>query len=437
MARVLFSAYLVAIGLPIFVYPAYRITNLHLILDPNSPVWRDYQVLRIHFVVGLSALVGLFLAASWVMAWRRQQQILPPNGVWVVLLAGSFLAALLAGLLVDPGRLNVVFFIQTVVPMVGFFVGTAMAESARTLRRAFWLFATTSAVSISAILALAVRYDVYSGVIERANHLARAVPQVRDYFPFLAVAALALTVALWRSETRPLRRLVLTLLLVMQLGYYTVNWSRMGILMLLLVLLVTVALSRGLGRHRKLVLGGLAVLVVLGLTAVSAVIAERWRRGEFGHSDSRRVQYATTAIEKIAGSPVFGRMFIPDWERDPFPDRKLRVRRMYKAHNQYLDYGIRAGLPAMALLGILLWRVARDFLPMLFRTRGSPTGTLLAGIAAALAALLVGNLTQLFLVQAQTGALAWLLLGAASRAGSWAESELSYGIDKETPEASG
>ena len=70
----------------------------------------------------------------------------------------------------------------------------------------------------------------------------------------------------------------------------------------------------------------------------------------------------------------------------------------------------------MLLLGwIILTLATRLRRVMGNRTVSAQLRSLTVGVTGALLAVLVGNLTQLFLVQAQTGSLVWLLVGVAAR----------------------
>lgn len=242
------------------------------------------------------------------------------------------------------------------------------------------------------------------------------IPQFRDYFPFVVATSLAMALASWSLTSGMRGKVLLSLAVTVHLLFYSLAWSRMAIVMLAVVALVPLLVAWGSNVRlpRRYALVATAVLVAVPMTLVSrfGVFIPRLQTLDIEGSDNRRLEYALTATEMIAADLLFGRMFLPDWERDPFPARDLRVPRVYKSHNQYLDYGVRAGVPAMIILVAIMWLVACDLLYAL-RHASMVTGMrpLVIGTGCALIAASLGNLTLLLLVQAQSGSLAWLLVG--------------------------
>lgn len=415
--RLLFGAYVAAIGLSVFLLPTYWSTNLTFIFDPHAPASRDGQALRVHWIVPIAGLVVVYLAWRQI---RGHRIVHVPRGNVVLAFVLILCAALVVGLIRGGGLLNVVYFAQTIIPIVGFFVGAHAGSRLADVRKLLGVLVVSTTVGVLAILALGARYDTFSQGIVASNLLARAVPQVRDYFPFVVVTSLALAwVSLLESAGRQ-RRLQATTIVTILVLFYAVVWSRMALVMLLIVLVAPLLLRSR--RHSWRRLGYRVPIAVVALFGLALLLSQfgqlqaRWERGDFEQSNDRRIGYAVQAMEIIGAQPWFGRGFAADWTRDPHPERDLRIPRVFKSHNQYLDYGVRAGVFAVALLALLAVLVAVDLRETLRRTRGDRVAqaTCIA-IASALAALVVGNSTQLLLVQAQTGSLAWFLAGVAAR----------------------
>lgn len=409
--RVLVAVYVMAIGVPLFIYPTHHITNLNLIWDPSNPARADLQPLRVHWAVGMAGLFVLYLILRLI---RLERPAVPPRSSLIAALLACFAIALLSGFSSNPSPLNLVYFVQTVVPIVGFFAAAAFVGSIRRARTLCFLLLGATVFSVAGIMLLALHYDVFSGDLAAANRLARAIPQVRDYYPFVVAVALALALALVRSETRVAVRLSIWCGILILLSFYAVNWSRMGMVMLAIVVIPPFFSrfrnSSKMARYRWSLVAIILLATVLAATQFG-IMRERFTHS-LSASDNRRVQYAVDAMKIIASHPLIGRGFFPEWDHDPFPNRDLRIRRIFRAHNQYLDYGVRAGLPPLLVLVVIIFAVGRDVRKSL---KGAAPDSfrrhLLLGLASALVAAAVGNLTQLLLTQAQTGSLAWLLVG--------------------------
>ena len=416
VGRALSYLYVAGLAVPLFIFPGYGTTNLTLIFRPAAEVFRDSQALRIHWVVVLAGLVGGFFLVRWFLERRIE---VPGRIVPIACLLATFAVALVAGLFVRPSWLNVVYFVQSTIPLVGFLVGGYLAGSTAGIRRICFVLIGASTFSIVCILVLAYSFGALSTDITAANRLARAVPQSRDYFPFIAVSSLSLTLAVFQFSQTTRQKALVGAAITAHLVFYTIVWSRMAFLMLAVVVAARLVLMGWYGWQgawrRRIVL---AIALIGGATLLFTqvgIFKARREGGELQRSDSRRIAYLLEGASLVAENPIFGRMFIADWTRDPHPERDLRIPRIYKVHNQYLDYGIRAGLPALLVLLWIMWIIARDLRTSLRSSAGSPERQSLAiGISAALLAVVVGNLTQLFLVQAQTGSLAWLLAGTAA-----------------------
>ena len=410
--------------MPLFVLPGYRTTNWTLIFHPEAAASLDHQALRIHWSAGLAVLVAMYFLARAV--WRQRFDRGPRLGL-VVGLGFVFLLSLIAGLATNPNRLNIVYFIQTILPMSGFLAGASLADRVPSLQRVLWLFVCVVTFSIICILLLAFSYGALSSDVAAANRLAKAIPQLQDYFPFIVVASLSLSLGLMASSGGRRRKALLLVAAAIHLSFFAIVWSRMAMIMLALAIIAPVVLaSRSTPWGRRVVHAAAVALLLVGIGIIVTQVTVLGTRLQYAsgddnstvQSDSKRIEYAAEALKMIAAQPILGRQFVPDSQLKVTGSRTepLRIPRVFRAHNQYLDYGIRAGLPAMALLAAIMWTNVLD-LRRALRVSATASGVrpLVVGIAGALFALAAGNLTQLFLVQVQTGSLAWFLMGVTAR----------------------
>lgn len=412
------ALYVVAAALPIFVLPAYRASNWHLILSPDHPAIRDDQALRIHVSAGLAAVAVAFLATRALALGRRPVCL---RAFLVISLVPVFLLALGIGLITSPGRLNVAFFVQTVLPLGAFGAGTVLASRLPVLRRTLFVLVATVTLTVGAVLALASSFGALSDDVAAANRLARAIPQIRNYFPFVVASSLSVAIGLLGSGP-PVRRILLGIAVPVHLAFALLTWSRMGLLLLGVASMSAVLLSMGPGRRRTraVAVTAVALLALLAVATRFGVLGARLRTPEAQHdslrsSDLRRLDYAREAIRRIAQHPLSGDRFLPSWTVRYRGDRPepLRIPRLFPAHNQYLDYGIRGGVPAIALLAAVLVGTIRDLRKLL--TTSGDERAIAVGFSGAILALVLGCSTQLLLVQVQTGTIAWFILGATSR----------------------
>ena len=423
--RMLCLVYVAGLGLHLFILPGHLTTNLTRIFWPAAAASLDDQPLHVHWIV---VLAGLVLGYFVFRILARRPLGPAPRARLVVGLAVVLGLALVAGLVVERDLLSVVYYLQTVIPLLGFFVGAYLADSAAGIRKTAAVFVAATTLSIVFVLLLALSTGAIGAGWEASQRLARAVHQLRDYFPVTVAVSLSLALAILELVVKKSHKVFLLTAIAAHILFYTVTWSRTAILMALTVVALPLALSlrtapRGI-LLRRLVVASALLIGGAALVWQFSILTMRWQRDGFRESDKSRVRYAVAAAKIIAKQPVFGRMMIPDWEQDRNPPRILRVRRMFKSHNQYLDYGVRAGLPAMLLLGWIIVSVARDLRFTLRRSRSHDgLRPLVIGVAGALLAVALGSCTYVPLVQAQTGSLTWLLVGVAARMAEMARSD--------------
>ena len=106
-----------------------------------------------------------------------------------------------------------------------------------------------------------------------------------------------------------------------------------------------------------------------------------------------------------------GRSFLPEAEllRDPND-----VVSTFKAHNQYLDYGLKGGALAAVVLVALLFMVLRSHLRLWRRGRDIGTRRLGSAMASMTLAVAFGGMFHLLLIQPYTALLIFFLLGFSS-----------------------
>jgi O-antigen ligase len=178
-------------------------------------------------------------------------------------------------------------------------------------------------------------------------------------------------------------------------------------------------------RNRTAALGRCMLIYVIVIWAVSSVgfftasgmLAERYSDSvQLQDSDLGRLDLAIGALERIAESPIVGRMFIPELYVLVGGTERLDVMRLFPAHNQYLDYALRGGVQSAILLIVLvMWGICEgvraypaDSLPRNIDMLRRYLGAFMVMVA-------IGSLFELCVVQSLSASFTWLCLGILAR----------------------
>ena len=400
--RLLGLLLLVAV-LPLFVDAAQRTMPVfQLVTGFGEP---DAAGSRLHLVVPLVAVLAV------VALLRKRPSLRRPLPIVVMLLVLDFTVSITWGLLHGAGVVGFVFFVQTIVPLVAWLAAYRLSPTPRTVARAVML-----GVLVVAVVALV--YTLLNGGVDQAYYtsieLEDPFPQYRAYFPALVALAIALAVAHIRTD-----RLLSSATIVGCLLLLPIMWSRAGILMVVVALLASLFWCH----YRRLSWRGrfavaAATAVVLGVVGAATVTVglteQRTRLNDLQASDSDRVSLAQESSERIVSNPVVGDAFKPEGS-ELVGGAVANFDRLFPSHNQYLDFGIRGGVPALLLLVVFLALTAWSLFWRWVKDSPEDFEPLYGAVLAFLMALVPAGLTELYISQTWTGVAIMLVLGAAAR----------------------
>ena len=389
--------------LPLFFDAAGRtMPILQLVTGFGEP---DVSGSRLHLAVPLVAVLAL------VALVRRRPSLLRPLPVLVLLMIASFTLSVAYGLTEGAGLVGLLFYVQTLVPLVAWLALYRVAPAPRTVARAVML-------GVLALAVTALVYTLLNGGIDNAYYSSIALedpfPTYRAYYPALMALAVALAVAHIRTD-RVLSIATLTAIVLL----LPITWSRAGILMVVVALGASLVLChiKSLTWRGRFAVAAVSVVLLGAVGAVAVTVGlteQRTHLNDLQASDSDRISLAQESSERIASNPIVGDAFKPEGSDLP-GGAVANFDRLFPSHNQYLDYGIRGGLPALVLLvaflgltGVLLFR----------RWVTSAAGAVdpfFGAVLAYLAALAPGALTELYISQTWTGVVIMMVLGTAAK----------------------
>ncbi|RYB94298.1 hypothetical protein EUA93_08045 [Nocardioides oleivorans] len=400
--RLVGAVFLIAV-LPLFVDAAQRTMPVfQLVTGFGEP---DAAGSRLHLVLPLVAVLAV------VGLLRRRPSLRRPLPVLVLLMVLGFTISIAWGLSQGAGLVGLVFFVQTIVPLVAWLAAYRVSPAPRTVARAVM-------VGVLVVVVIALGYTLLDGGIDNAYYSSIALedpfPQYRAYFPALVALAIALAVAHVRTD-----RVLSVATIVGCLCLLPVMWSRAGILMVVVAFVASIFFChfRGLTWRRRV---GVAVVTAVVLGAVGAATVtvglteQRTRLNDLQASDSDRIALAEESSERIASNPFVGDAFRTHGS-DLVGGAVANFDRLFPSHNQYLDFGIRGGLPALLLLVAFLALTSWLLFWRWIRSDPAEFNPFYGAVLAFLMALIPAGLTELYISQTWTGVAIMLVLGAAAR----------------------
>jgi O-Antigen ligase len=402
----LLAVYAFLVAMPLFVdLKEHSFTLVNLLSRANMDAVVTSGSTRIHLAFPVTVLFAALgaLRARHVIFRRWAPLVVMALGLWFTLSA-------LYGI-TDGGRLtDVVFYSQTVVPLLAWFVGYTLAvPEAWVARGIMAAYCVTDVI----VLGFTLTHGGFGSAFDSSTQLENAIPQYRSYFPAVMALAVCLAIAhVGRRTWLPIATLVLAEVTL------PLMWSRGGILMVVIAAVVTAAcrfapvLSLR-GKALATAAGGTLLAIDAFITLTFGLVAQRTQESDLGASDSNRVQLARGAADRVGRNPFFGDAFHP-YSSTLAGGRQASFSRIFPAHNQYLDYGLRGGVPAVLLLlaFLLLMLVAAGRIVRARPTVIGPAGWAGFGFVIALG---FGSLTELYISQTWTGSLALLYLGVLGR----------------------
>jgi O-antigen ligase len=397
---------LVVLATPLFVD---GLSGRLLIINLFKVGAAEPNVLAIHLGVLVIPLVAALVLARRLADRRRLPK--QPTSRYVAGLLLFFTISILAGVLVGRSSLALVFYAQTVIPLLAFFVGT---QADLNIERLSGIVVGSVAVSAAVIL-IAV---VTASTLESTRIIAvlvAAIPQYRNFFP--AVLAIAIALAFSFRYVRPP---LFTGALILFALLLPILWSRTGLAMIGLTAVISVYLNLRKRptnhdtRSAGVVAGSIALTFLVGVIMInSSVVANRLDNIAVigGQGDQNRLDKATTALGYVAENPLTGRSFRLEAE---YLRERGEIETTFRSHNQYLDYALKAGVAGFLLLATLLIRSLQLSRKMWCKSTDRAQVQLGAAMTAVLVATSFGLIFHLLLVQSFSGSLFFFLLGYAT-----------------------
>lgn len=360
------------------------------------------------------ALVGGLAAVGFVQRTMEGRDARPLFGRGLILgLLALYTGSILAGLISGAGVLGFLFYAQTILPLFAWYAAATGRIRPRTASIAV---VGATAVMLLGVVGVALRSTGgIQGSYGVVSALVWAIPQFRSYFPFIVMCGLAFAVSGWDMH----RRLSLSVIALCGLTL-PLMWSRAGLVVMAAAFCVAFWARPGRSSHATRFFLGTLGAIVLGAYAwesiSSGVLAARAEVGSTAAaSGESRLALAGQAFDRLVHSPVLGDMFVP-YSSTLASGVQADFARLFQAHNQYLDVGLRGGVGAVVLtVGLLVvfgrraWRLRRSPDPAV--------ASFHAGLLGVVVATSLGNMTHLVMVQSWSGALLFALLGVSSAMG--------------------
>jgi O-antigen ligase len=398
----------VALGAPLFFeFSSHGVFYSQSVLDAHAGATLPLSIFAL-------ALFGPELLAGVRQTWKRVRE-LGRVELLVVAFAGWATLAFAWGT-VSGGGARPLIWVQVLVPLLAFLLGEGIAtvkDMRGVLTGVVVACVATAVLLVVSSAVLASNPALFDSRLNDHVLGGLVIFQAWDYLPLLFVVAAFMAFGLCRPDASAAPRLSATVILaVCVMALY----SRGAALTLFVGTVVLGIGLRGRFTRRTRYLAVLGFVVIgLAFAALGGSSVQRiantlgFGTADVAASDDTRTRATTQAIDQIKAQPVVGQAM-----RASYLDPVTGVSKTINAHNQYLDYAVRAGLP-LALLFVAILVSALLRLWSLPRWESEP---LWLGAAVALTAVaLVSNLFQVNFVQPLTALPLWFLVGlSGSRA---------------------
>jgi len=392
------AAMVAALALPLFVDASTGQPTLVRLLDGQV----HQTVTGIHVATAVVAVIAA--VAMMQHLGRREKRV---GGALVGALMVLYTASIVVGTLSGAGSLGVLYYAQTMAPLLAWVALARTGVEPTAVSRGVVLAVTATLLAILGTVGLG---GGYQSPLAAVDVLASAIPQYRNYFPFVVMCAIAFAIAGWASH-----RKTSVWLLASTVAALPLMWSRTGLLMIAVAAALTYFRRPGKATATtRLMLGVLLTAgagYYLTTRVLQGVLGARTTQA-LEASDQTRLRVAQEAIDRIAASPLLGDMFVPS-TRYTAGGQSAAQPLLFPAHNQYLDIALRGGIAAAIVTVILLmlffWRAWR------LSAGSGPVASYHAALCGIIAAAAVGCTTQLYIVQPWTGSLLFALLAISSQ----------------------
>jgi hypothetical protein len=393
-------------ALPLFFDAKRGTLTLTYFRSSGSTVVNTGQAIHLGFVV-----VALCFVAT-VLRRMKSEKAEPFAQRVVLALSACFTISMVAGQLSGAGVLGALFYAQTIIPLLAFYVAAHSGISPQQTAR---LITAAVLATLAFLIGLATLVGASRGSLALVNRLVVVIPQYRNYFPFLVTCALAFAIARWSAD-----KVLNSICILAVIAFLPLMWSRTGLATLALAAALAFIMRPGrAGLTTRFLLVCVtclasALIVRDAVASSGSVIGQRTLAGSTAaESATERLSLAGQAAGRLLAHPLLGDRFVP-YSDILAGGQRAQFARLFPAHNQYLDYGLRGGVAAMLLLILLLvFFVRRSWI--LGRESPHPeVAAFHAGLLAILGATLVGNFTQLFVSETYPGTVLLILLGVSA-----------------------
>jgi len=423
-------------------------------------------VVRPRFGFPIALLPIGFVCAVWLLRFL-QGKLQKPN--WNVLaFAGALVAwmtvALIYGLTVgNRPIMSFALYAQALLPIFMLMLAMTLPAPAQAVRRALLLVPVVSSISVMVIFAMAAylfsSYTVHQGW----SRLAEAFYSIKNVHPAIITTALAVLFAQIASAKRDLPAWAIWTMLMVNGAYLLINWSRTGLVSIVLVTLLWVIhmTVRAWKQRSLLSIPATSAAVILAAFIVSSLtfagvgmreaarlppktpaIVDVEKNGDYGdgvktdiapdpfvtHSieieenlgelagkyDQRRLKLLILGLQRVVNNPLVGDAFVPLTLGSEVAGRPSRGN-MFPSHNQFVDIALRAGAPALLLYLTLLGYIGLTCFRAYRAAQGTFVGEMAICSSFLLAAILAGSMFQSYLILTQPAALLFVILGLAIR----------------------
>lgn len=384
--------------LPVFFELATLKTNVAALV--LQPVNLEGQAVHIGIFVPPLMAGLLMLGRGRIMSGERAR-LPPPSGLLLALAFTFATCAVIWAAVSEPALVSFERYIQTVLVTSPLVLGLRLKVPPSWAMQVILIVSSLSSV---AIVAFALRNGGTSALVS-ANRfqLNSAFPQILIYLPFLSIVAASSAIIAKRT------RFVWRLLGITSAAMFlSINYSRATFILAGATLLTIAVITEHSwlriadGRKHGLagrVVGGIALATLVVFAGAGSTGGSRLRDGLSGG----RSETALEGLKRAARSPLLGEGFIA---------RSVDDSRPFDAHNQFIDYVLRAGIMGGVAAIVAIVIVARTLRKTTQRTSSEARELHLLALTLLMVAL-IGGFANVYLTQPFPGILIWLLVGLA------------------------
>lgn len=373
------------------------------------------------FIAILSMITVLKILVKGKIQTKRSIILYPMMAFFVI-----NTSALLYGFFIHPAPINILFYFQTFIPLIAFFIGLNYIKTIEDVRNVLLLFVTIIGITV---FLLFIQSFIDQGVVRTLNY--RMVDyiwifniyQIANYFPLVVVTALimALSIRILRIHYRinSLNKFLLIFIIILFISVF-LFLARGAILTMFVAIAVTFLLLLKSKQYKLLkvfpIFLILMVLFTLLATFASPISIKKMEFALYNAFEDRsvygRIDAWQNALKNMRDNPVFGLAYTTQGGEE------REFKRIGNPHNMYLQVGIRAGFWAMALYILMLLIAARNSYTLYRETDVPEFKSLGSGMFGILVGFIIisNNLRDSF-IQPYTGIILWFLIGVVEA--SW------------------